>query len=275
MSPMPGTVRLFWVDAFAQTPFAGNPAAVCLSADELSDETKQAIARELNLSETVFIRRQGEGYAIRWFTPTLEAPLVGHATLAAAHVVLERLEPGRDAVTFFSRASGALAAYRAEGCLAIELPADETVECAAPSGLIAGLGASPASVRIGRHYVALFTSPATVAALKPDFQALATLDRPTIVATAPDAGADYVLRFFAPANGVPEDPVSGVAQCSLVPFWSKRLGRDRLVSSQLSPRGGRMICWMRGDRVVISGPCCIIAEGAFEPAVLAYRSPAA
>jgi len=269
---MPETARLFWVDAFAQAPFCGNPAAVCLTAEELSLETKQGIARELNLSETVFIRPQGDGYSIRWFTPTLEVPLVGHATLAAAHVVLDRLEPRRDAVTFFSSASGALAAYRAEGGLAIELPADQTVECSAPSDLVAGLRASPASVRVGRHYMALFASEEMVAALRPDFQALARLDRPTIVATAPGRRADYVLRFFAPANGVPEDPVSGVAQCSLVPYWSGQLGRDRLVSSQLSARGGRMISWLRGDRVVISGPCCTVVEGEFEPAVLAFRS---
>jgi PhzF family phenazine biosynthesis protein len=269
---MPEEARLFWVDAFASNPFAGNPAAVCLTNEELPDDLKQAIARELNLSETVFIQRQADGYAIRWFTPTREVPLVGHATLAAAHIVLERLEPQRNAVRFLSSASGSLAAYRFSDALAIELPADETQECSAPPDLITGLGAEPTSARVGRHYVALLDSETAVARLKPDFQALARLDRPTIVATAPGARADYVLRFFAPANGVPEDPVSGVAQCSLVPYWSKQLGKSRLVSSQLSPRGGCMTCWMRDDRVVISGPCCTIAEGIFKPAVLSYRS---
>ena len=269
---MKEAVRLFWVDAFSGGPFGGNPAVVCVTAEELVDDLKQAIASEVNLSETVFIRPQDEGYSIRWFTPTREVPLVGHATLAAAHIVLERLEPRRDAVTFFSSASGALAAYRDADGLAIELPADETVECSAPSDLVSGLGASPASTRIGRHYVALFEGEASVAALTPDFQALARLDRPTIVATAPGERVDYVLRFFAPANGVPEDPVSGVAQCSLVPYWSGRLGRDRLVSSQLSARGGQMICWSREDRVVISGPSCTIAEGVFDQAILSYCS---
>jgi len=267
---MAGFARLFWIDAFTKAPFGGNPAAVCLTSEELPDETKQAIARELNLSETVFIRSEGVGYSVRWFTPTLEVPLVGHATLAAAHVILNCLETHRDTVIFFSPASGALAAYRVEGGLAIELPSDETIECSAPADLVAGLGTSPASVRRGRHYVALLTSEAAVADITPDFQALARLDRPAIVATSPGNSADYVLRFFAPANGVPEDPVSGVAQCSLVPYWSTRLGRSRLVSSQLSARGGQMTCWMREDRVVISGSCFTIAEGAFDPAVVGF-----
>jgi predicted PhzF superfamily epimerase YddE/YHI9 len=266
-------VRLFWIDAFAEAPFGGNPAAVCLANAELPDSLQQDIARELNLSETVFIRPRAGGYAIRWFTPTTEVPLVGHATLAAAHVVLDVLEPGHDSVTFISPISGELAAYRDSDGLAIELPADHTSDCAPPADLLAGLGATPQAVRIGRHYMALFPDESAIAALRPDFAALARLDRPTIVATAPGRNCDYVLRFFAPANGVPEDPVSGVAQCSLVPYWRARLGRDRLVSDQLSARGGRMRCWMRADRVVIAGKCCTIAAGVLDASVMAGAVP--
>jgi predicted PhzF superfamily epimerase YddE/YHI9 len=259
--------RLFWIDAFSEAPFGGNPAAVCLTDADLPDLLKQGIARELNLSETVFLWPHAAGYAIRWFTPTREVPLVGHATLAAAYAILTFVEPARDSVAFFSPASGELAAYRDGAGLAIELPADRTSECPAPADLVTGLGARPQAVRVGRHYMALFESEDVVAGLQPDFAALARLDRPTIIATAPGSGCDYVLRFFAPANGVPEDPVSGVAQCSLVPYWSGRLGRDRLISDQLSARGGRMSCRLRDDRVVISGSCCPIARGELDPAV--------
>jgi PhzF family phenazine biosynthesis protein len=265
---MAGAARLFWIDAFADTPFGGNPAAVCLTEEDLPHVLQQNIARELDLSETVFIRPMAGGYAIRWFTPTAEVPLVGHATLAAAHAVLTVLQPDRSSVAFFSPISGELAAYRDGGGLAIELPADETQECAPPADLVAGLGAAPQAVRIGRHYMALFAEERAVLGLRPDFAALARLDRPTIIATAPGRSCDYVLRFFAPANGVPEDPVSGVAQCSLVPYWRARLGRDRLTCDQLSARGGRMRCWLRGDSVVIAGKCCPIAEGVFDAAVI-------
>jgi predicted PhzF superfamily epimerase YddE/YHI9 len=265
---MGAAARMFWIDAFTDAPFGGNPAAVCLTDADLPDPLKQGIARELNLSETVFIWPHKNGYAIRWFTPTKEVPLVGHATLAAAYVVLTYLETSSNTVVFFSPASGELAAYREGAALAIELPADRTIDCPPPADLIVGLGAPPDSVRIGRHYMALFADEDTVAGLQPNFAALARLDRPTIIATAPGTRCDYVLRFFAPANGVPEDPVSGVAQCSLAPYWSSRLVRDRLVSDQLSTRSGRMCCWMRDDRVVISGACCPIAQGEFDPAVV-------
>jgi PhzF family phenazine biosynthesis protein len=273
MKKMAEIARLFWIDAFADTPFSGNPAAVCLTTAELPDTLKHEIAREFNLSETVFICPEVRGYTIRWFTPTTEVPLVGHATLAAAYAVLTILEPSRSSVTFFNAISGALPAYRDGAELAIELPADETSDCVPPSDLIAGLGTLPQSTRVGRHYMALFADESIVTRLRPDFEALARLDRPTIIATAPGSRCDYVLRFFAPANGVLEDPVSGVAQCSLVPYWSARFGRNRLISHQLSTRGGRMCCWMRDERVVISGKCCPIAEGVFDSAVIATTAP--
>ena len=232
---MPEEGRLFWVDAFASNPFAGNPAAVCLTTEELPDNVKQAIACGLNLSETVFIQPQADSYTIRWFTPTREVPLVGHATLAAAHIVLERLEPQRNAVTFLSLASGPLAAYRVSNGLAIELPADETQECSPPPDLITGLGAEPASARVGRHYVELLESETAVARLKPDFQAL----RGSIahnLATAPGNRDDYVLRFLL-LQMVCRKTRSLVWRNALS-FLTGAIGSARAASSPLSSLSG-------------------------------------
>src|SRR5262245_7932365 len=257
---MPGK-RFFWIDAFATGPFMGNPAVVCVLDEEADALTMQRAAREFNVSETVFVHG-GEGtYDIRWFTPTHELPLVGHATLAAAHAIMTSVEPGSDSVVFNSRLSGRLPARRCDDGIAITLPADTTAECMPPSALCDGLGLVPAETRVGRHYVAVLGSASEVAAVKPDFAALANLDRPTIAVTAAGGGDDYVLRFFAPANGVPEDPVSGVAQCSLVPYWTERLGRSRLSSRQLSERGGRMICTLTESGVTVAGPCYTLSEG--------------
>jgi PhzF family phenazine biosynthesis protein len=252
----------FWVDAFAPRVFSGNPAAVCVLDEWVDPSAMQAAAKEFNVSETVFVQGGRGRYGIRWFTPTRELPLVGHATLAAAHAIMTAVEPERRLITFVSHLSGELPASRSGEEISIVLPADATEACEPPESLNRGLGVRPAETRIGRHYVAVLASAAEVASITPDFAALAALDRPTIAVTAPGEGADYVLRFFAPANGVPEDAVSGVAQCSLVPYWSRRLGRDELSSRQLSERGGAMRCRLEGAAVVVSGPCRTIAQGA-------------
>ncbi len=254
----------FWVDAFSEAPFGGNPAVVCVLARELDDVTLQNIAREFDLSETVFISRRDDGYDIRWFTPTVEVDLVGHATLAAAHVVIASLEPGRAEIDFHSRRSGILRARGDRASISIELPADAPRPCAAPASLISGLGRRPARALKGRHYVAVFNTAADVQSIRPNSSELMNLDRPTIAVTAPGVDVDYVLRFFAPANGVLEDPVSGVAQCSLVPFWAAELGRNKLKSRQLSVRGGTMDCELKGSRVVVAGACTLIARGKLE-----------
>jgi len=251
----------FWIDAFSTSAFGGNPAAVCVLKRVLPDATLQGIAREFNLSETVFISRRASGYDIRWFTPTVEVDLVGHATLAAAYAIMTHLEPGRPDIEFYSRRSGLLRAYGDRTSVSIELPADTLQSCDAPAALSSGLGRIPVRALKGRHYVAVMDSPADVEGLEPNIPELMKLDRPTIAVTARDTEADYVLRFFAPANGVPEDPVSGVAQCSLVPFWAGELKRNVLKSRQLSARGGVMDCELQGDRVVISGHCTLIVRG--------------
>jgi predicted PhzF superfamily epimerase YddE/YHI9 len=249
------------VDAFSAAPFGGNPAVVCVLRHELHTNTLQSIAREFNVSETVFIARRFNDYEIRWFTPTVEVDLVGHATLAAAYVIIQELEPCRGDIVFHSRRSGALRAYGDPTSLCIALPADRLVSCEAPTALSAGLRAAPVRVLKGRHYVAVMSSPAEVQSLDPQFCELLKLDRPTIVVTAPADDVDYVLRFFAPANGVPEDPVSGVAQCSLVPLWAQEKKRLRLRSRQLSARGVVMDCELQGDQVILKGACAVIARG--------------
>ena len=255
---------VFWVDAFSAEPFGGNPAVVCVGTDGLSDVQLQHLANEFNVSESVFISGGHGEYSIRWFTPTKELPLVGHATLAAAHVVLSALEPERSDVQFLSPISGQLAAYRDQASIAIVLPADDPVACDPPAALIHGLGRTPAVALKGRHYVAVFNDPEEVEAIEPDFDALETLDLPTIAVTARGHESDYVLRFFAPANGVFEDPVSGVAQCSLMPFWASQLDRVELSSRQLSPKGGEMNCKMLDNGVQVAGPCCTIFSGVLE-----------
>ena len=255
---------VFWVDAFSAKPFGGNPAVVCVGIDGLSDTQLQHLASEFNVSESVFISGGHGEYSIRWFTPTKELPLVGHATLAAAHVVLSALEPERSDVQFLSPISGQLAAYRDKEHVAIVLPADNPVSCDPPAALIRGLGKQPAYTLKGRHYVAVFDDSDEVAALRPEFDALELLDLPTIAVTARGQEVDYVLRFFAPANGVPEDPVSGVAQCSLAPYWASQLSRTELSSRQLSPKGGEMTCKILDEGVQVAGPCCTIFSGALE-----------
>jgi PhzF family phenazine biosynthesis protein len=259
----------FWIDAFARSPFEGNPAAVCITDRELRADVQQGLASEFALSETVFLWPIDSNYAIRWFTPTREVPLVGHATLAAAQTILTELEPGRSTVTFLSPLSGSLSARIDAGEISIELPADQPGVVPSDDHLSAALGERPSAVWVGRHIMAIFDNPNQVHNLKPDFDRLAKLDRATIVATAPGSECDYVLRFFAPANGVPEDPVSGVAQCSLVPYWTHRLGRaDNLLSRQLSQRGGIMRCSLRKDWVIISGRCAILVRGTLDARLL-------
>ena len=253
--------RFFWIDAFSAEPFAGNPAAVCLLQKSVPAAAMQSLAAEFNVSETVFLEGGDGSYRIRWFTPTRELPLVGHATLAAACAIMTSIEPGRDQLSFHSHLSGILPAKRHPAGFAITLPTDKTEPCATPDDLARGLGQQPAETRIGRHYIAVFSSVREISAISPDFQALARLDRPTIAATAPGEEEDYVLRFFAPANGVPEDPVSGVAQCSLAPYWAQRLARSMVRSRQLSIRGGTMVCELTDGGVLISGPCRMLAEG--------------
>jgi len=253
-------IPIFQVDAFTGRVFGGNPAAVCPLERWLDDATLQRIAAENNLSETAFFVPGERPLRIRWFTPACEVDLCGHATLASAHVIFERLEPGRDQVTFESR-SGPLGVRRDGGQLIMDLPAWPPRPVADAAPLARALGRPPLEAWRSRDLLALFESEEQVRSLAPDMVALAALDALGVIVTAPGSGCDFVSRFFAPAAGVPEDPVTGSAHCTLIPFWAVRLGRTRLVARQVSARGGELQCELRDDRVNVGGEAALYLEG--------------
>ncbi|MFV8749061.1 PhzF family phenazine biosynthesis protein [Nannocystaceae bacterium ST9] len=251
------SVAMFQIDAFADAPFVGNPAAVCLLDRWLPDARMQAIALENNLAETAFLVREGEGFRIRWFTPAAEVDLCGHATLASAHVVFEQLGWPRDQVVFASR-SGPLPVRRGEGsdCYVLDFPARLARPSEWPVGLREALGGDPIAVAWAVYPLVEYASAEEVAALRPDFAALARIASGEVIVTAPGReGVDFVSRFFAPGIGIDEDPVTGSAHCTLAPWWAERLGRTRLIGRQLSARGGTVECTLRGDRVELAGRC--------------------
>jgi PhzF family phenazine biosynthesis protein len=258
-------VPLFQVDAFTTHRFRGNPAAVMLLDEFLPEAMLQTIAAENNLSETAFLVRDGEDYRIRWFTPALEVPLCGHATLASAAVIMERLEPNRCRVVFHS-ASGPLTVVREEARYVMNFPARPAQSIPTPDGFADALGAEPVEVFVNAHnYMVLLSSAKVVRELTPDLVALARIDRPGIIVTAAgDADYDCVSRYFAPAKGIPEDPVTGGAHCMLVPYWCKRLGKTTLRAYQASARGGELSCRAAGDRVELGGACVFYLEGQAE-----------
>jgi PhzF family phenazine biosynthesis protein len=264
----PGWLPCFQVDAFAARPFAGNPAAVCPLEAWLPEELMQAVAAENAVSETAFFVRRPDGdFDLRWFTPTVEVDLCGHATLASAFVLFDRIEPNRPHVRFHTR-SGPLEVERAAGGLAMDLPARPPAPIDAPDldGLALVLGARPIAALRSRDLVAVFERADQVRALQPDLTRVAALDAFAVMATAPGGGADadvdFVSRFFAPARGVPEDPVTGSAHSTLVPYWGERLGKAALRARQVSRRGGELACEWRGDRVRLVGQAVLVKTGA-------------
>lgn len=253
------TLPIYQVDAFTDRLFGGNPAAVCPVETWPADPVLQSIAAENNLAETAFFSG-GEGqYRLRWFTPVVEVALCGHATLAAAHVIFTFREPGRDRLTFESR-SGALGVTREGDWLTLDFPALPARPGPAPFDVAAALRAQPAEIRVARDLLVAFDSPEEVLALQPDMPALGAAER-GVIATAPGRDCDFVSRFFAPAVGIPEDPVTGSAHCTLAPYWAERLGKTDLRARQVSPRGGVLRCRLAGDRVLISGHAVLYLEG--------------
>jgi PhzF family phenazine biosynthesis protein len=251
------------IDAFAERTLAGNPAAVCPLESWLPESTMQAIAAEMNLAETVFFAPEpgSERYAIRWFTPTREVDLIGHATLAAGHFVLQRLRPGADSVRFTSGKDEFTVARQGD-MLWLEMPALPPRAIDAPAALATALGRTPNAVLAAKHYLCLYDTPAEILTLAPHMGALARLDLPAVIVSAPGDGAvDFVSRFFAPANGVPEDHVSGVAHLCLAPYWAQRLGKPILTGRQLSQRGGTVRCEHLGARVRLGGRAAVFLEG--------------
>jgi predicted PhzF superfamily epimerase YddE/YHI9 len=256
-------IRQYQVDAFTSRLFGGNPAAVCPLDQWLEDQTLQAIAAENNLPETAFFVGGKGGYDLRWFTPTVEVPLCGHATLASAFVIFRHLDPSLQAVSFRSK-SGELRVTRSGDLLTLDFPSWTPARCEAPEALVSGLGRPPREVWATEDYLAVYDTEDEVRALAPAMDALARLDRFAVIASAPGRGCDFVSRFFAPRQGIPEDPVTGRAHCTLVPFWARRLGKPRLHALQVSRRGGELFCEDRGDRVAIGGRAVQFLEGTIE-----------
>lgn len=253
-------VPIYQVDAFASRVFAGNPAAVCPLDDWLADEVMQAIAAENNLSETAFFVRCGAEFDLRWFTPTEEVDLCGHATLGSAYVIATYLEPGRDEVRFHSR-SGPLVVTRAGEDYTLDFPALPAARVPDAAAVAQALGAAPLELWRAMDLMAVFAAEAEVRDLRPDMARVAALDARGVIATAPGEDCDLVSRFFAPQSGIPEDPVTGSAHCTLTPYWAGRLGRTRLRARQISARGGALEVEHQGERVLISGRVAPYLEG--------------
>ncbi|HXP98156.1 MAG TPA: PhzF family phenazine biosynthesis protein, partial [Telmatospirillum sp.] len=226
------------------------------------DQTLAAIAAENNLSETAFVVPRGEDFDLRWFTPTVEVDLCGHATLATAHLALTLWEPGRQTVAFHTKKAGILTVERQGDLLSMDFPARPPSVIAPPAGLSEALGKPPVAVLKSRDIMAVYDTAEDVATLTPDLAAVGALDAWAVIVTAPgDHGIDFVSRFFAPGHGVPEDPVTGSAHCTLVPYWAERLGKASLEARQLSKRGGALTCRLAGDRVAITGRAVLYFEG--------------
>jgi predicted PhzF superfamily epimerase YddE/YHI9 len=253
-------LRLYQVDAFAARPFEGNPAAVVPLEEWLPDGLMQSIALENNLSETAFFVPEGDGYAIRWFTPAAEVDLCGHATLASAWVLFERLGFKGKRVSFSSR-SGELNVGRKGDLLVLDFPAQPARPCPIPVGLVEALGARPAECLVNIDLMAVFDDPGRVERLKPRMNALAAMDYRGVIVTAPSRDYDFVSRFFGPAVGVPEDPVTGSSYTKLAPYWAERLGKRQLRARQVSARGGDVQCTVKCDRVLIGGHAASYLEG--------------
>ncbi len=258
---------IYQVDAFADKLFGGNPAAICPLTEWLPDATMQAIAAENNLAETAFFVREdsdgGADYLLRWFTPTVEVDLCGHATLASGHIVFSILDPARERVGFRTLKAGTLSVEKRGDLLVMDFPSRPAEPVAPPPGLLAALGGAPREVLKARDHMVVYDSAAEILALKPDFAALGKItDCWSAMATAPgENGVDFVSRFFAPRQGIDEDPATGSSHCTLVPYWAKRLGKTELQARQLSRRVGALTCALHGDRVRIGGRAVLYLEG--------------
>jgi predicted PhzF superfamily epimerase YddE/YHI9 len=258
-------IFLAHVDSFTPTPFAGNPAGVCILPAPKSDDWMQSIAREMNLSETAFLGEEKEGWRLRWFTPAIEVDLCGHATLASAHILWEvgLLEAG-SAARFFTR-SGELTARRAGDWIELDFPADPELPQREDPGLAEALGARLVNLVNGKFdFLAEVESAAVVKNLKPDMEKLGRLPGRGVIVTAraePGSAYDFVSRFFGPAVGIPEDPVTGSAHCALAPYWEKRLGKSQMVGYQCSARGGVVRVRVAGARVLLGGQAVTVAVG--------------
>jgi PhzF family phenazine biosynthesis protein len=257
------SLEIVQVDAFTSRPFTGNPAAVCVLPEERDAAWMQNVAAEMNLAETAFLRPREDGFGLRWFTPAVEVDLCGHATLASAHVLWEsgRL-PSSETARFHTR-SGLLTAVRREDWIELDFPATPEEAAEAPPGLAQALGATPRYVGLSRFdYLVELDSEESVRNLRPDFGLLGAIAARGVIATSRSATPDFdfVSRFFAPASGIDEDPVTGSSHCCLAPFWSPRLKKTRFLARQLSARGGVLRVEIAGDRVRLGGQAVTVLK---------------
>jgi PhzF family phenazine biosynthesis protein len=257
-------LRIFQVDAFTSTPFRGNPAAVCVLSSPADETWMQSVAAEMNLSETAFLHREGGGFRLRWFTPTVEVDLCGHATLASAHILWEEGLLSRDEQARFASKSGALTAELHGGLIELDFPAGPTVATRAPAELAEGLGVKLDFVGTTPFdYLVEVASEDVVRSLRPDMTLLGRIETRGIIVTARAStpSYDFVSRFFGPSSGVPEDPVTGSAHCALGPYWATRLGKDAFLAHQASARGGDVRVRVVGDRVKLGGQAVTVMRG--------------
>lgn len=257
-------MKLLQIDAFTSEPFKGNPAAVCFMGGERDDRWMANVAAEMNLAETAFLRPREDGWSLRWFTPTVEVDLCGHATLASAHAIWSE-GVSSEAVLRFHTKSGVLTAARDGDFIELDFPAKRDEQIAAPAGLLDALGTTNATY-VGRNqfdYIVELPSEKDVHNLRPDHGVLRQLPvRGVIVTSRADAGDyDFVSRFFAPGSGVDEDPVTGSAHCCLTPYWAQRLGKKEMNAFQASPRGGAVRVRLEGDRVKLAGHAVTVLRG--------------
>ena len=256
------TIPLYQLDAFTDKPFAGNPAAVCPLDEWLADDVLQAIALENNLSETAFVVAEGDGFRLRWFTPACEVELCGHATLATAALYLEHLEPTRTKMVFETR-SGTLTVKRDEAMLAMDFPALPATEVPIPEGFVEAIGIRPLHFFRATKNMAVLDDERAVRSLRPDLDYIKNMDGMGLIVTATGKDSDCASRYFAPQAGIDEDPVTGSAHCTIVPYWADRLGKSDIHARQVSARGGDLFCSMAGSRVILRGQARLVIEGRF------------
>jgi PhzF family phenazine biosynthesis protein len=253
---------IYQVDAFAETVFSGNPAAIIPLENWIDEALMQKIAMENNLSETAFIVKEDEVYQIRWFTPENEVDLCGHATLASAYVIKNFIEPHIAEIEFSTQKVGELKASAKEGMYTLDFPARIPEPCSVPEDLLKSLGTSIAvEILKSRDYFVVLPDEEAVKNIEPDFLLMQQLDTFGVIVTAKGQSADVVSRCFYPGAGINEDPVTGSAHCNIVPYWAQKLGKTKLHCKQLSKRGGSLDCELAGDRVLMTGKCVLFLQG--------------
>lgn len=253
-------LEIYQVDAFTTKSFGGNPAAIVPLDKWLPDETMQNIALENNLSETAFFVRNGDVYELRWFTPTFEIDLCGHATLASAFVIFDVLGTSEKILRFQTK-SGTLSVEKDNDSLVLDFPARPATKCEVPAGLIEAIGKEPKEILKARDYLMVYETEDEVREINPNFAELLKVPTHAVIITARGTDCDFVSRFFAPEVGVFEDPVTGSAHCTLIPYWAEVLSKTELFARQVSARGGELFCKLDGDRVKIGGHATLYLKG--------------